>query len=274
VKTGTLLTLAGVALGGLLLRARSDREASAPAGPVLAPPPPPGPPSELAYGVPSGRITDPFYRSAEEKRQLAGKSSGRAQHLGMDVSTSNQAGGGPEDPRRGLPVYAQPRFLVNVHDLNQVRAVDSQGQPQTGLSIPGSGQAMLQHAVVLVQPWTDTSADAYGGVVGLACRYQGPAGVFTLYLEFLHLITQDFPPRDGKGQPIAFGDWIKTGKGFGFGPKAQNNQVLPAGEFGGNLLIGYLGATAFPHVHIQAAYGPGVQRYIKRPRFDPTVMLS
>jgi hypothetical protein len=39
-------------------------------------------------------------------------------------------------------------------------------------------------------------------------------------------------------------------------------------------LVGYLGATEFPHVHVQAAFAGGEHKYLKSVRFDPEVMIS
>jgi Papain-like cysteine protease AvrRpt2 len=150
----------------------------------------------------------------------------------------------------------------------------------SGLGIDGQGAASLRDAVVSLQPWSSQDAGAYGGVVGLACRYRytktdGSPGIFTLYIEYLHLITPAFLPKDGQGHVISAESWAATGKGIGFGPRMQNGASLTAEDLTGRepLLVGYLGATEFPHVHIQAAYGPGEQGYLRTPRLDPTVML-
>src|SRR5207247_8117720 len=122
---------------------------------------------------------------------------------------------------------------------------------------------------------------AYGGVVGLACRYgftrtDGSPSTFTLYIEFLHLITPDYLPKDGRGQTVSADTWAATGKGIGFGARIQNGARLSAGDLcaGDPVLVGYLGATQFPHVHIQAAYATGEQRYLRSPRIDPAVMIQ
>ena len=150
----------------------------------------------------------------------------------------------------------------------------------SGLGIDGQGAASLQEAVVSLQPWSSHDPMAYGGVIGLACRYRytktdGSPGIFTLYIEYLHLITPDFLPKDGQGRVISAESWAATGKGIGFGPRMQKGARLTADDLTGGepLLVGYLGATQFPHVHIQAAYGAGEQGYLRTPRFDPTVML-
>lgn len=235
----------------------------------------------LGYGVPGGKITDPFYRNAAEKQKLLGKQHGRMKHLGIDVSLSNEHGDGADDPRRGLPVYATVKPSIEINELNGVRAVDSNGNNQNGLGISGQGMATLQNALVLVQPWNDRADHSYGGVVGIACRYaytksDGSPGLFTLYIEYLHLITPEFLPKDGNGNIISADAWKATGKGIGFGPQMQNHSQLSAAQLtGGNpILVGYLGATQFPHVHIQAAYGDGQREYLKALRFDPTIMLT
>jgi N-acetylmuramoyl-L-alanine amidase len=234
----------------------------------------------LAYGVPGGTITDPFYRNAAEKQRRTGRTKGRARHLGMDVSLSNQRGRGADDLRRGLPVYAAGKDSIDLADLNAVRAVDQRGTELTGLGIAGDGTATLQNAVVDVQRWRSQGAGAYGGVIGLACRYgytrrDGSDAVFTLYLEYLHMITPEFLPKDGDGRVIGADEWQATGKGIGFGPRMRQGAVLSAADLSaGTVLVGYLGATEFPHVHVQAAYADGEKGYTRWPRFDPTVMLQ
>jgi N-acetylmuramoyl-L-alanine amidase len=235
----------------------------------------------LGYGVPGGKITDPFYRDATEKQKLLGKQHGRTKHLGIDVSLSNEHGDGADDPRRGLPVYATVKPSIEINELNGVRAVDSHGNSQNGLGISGKGTATLQNALVLGQPWNDRADHSYGGVLGIACRYaytkfDGSPGLFTLYIEYLHLITPEFLPKDGNGNIISADAWKATGKGIGFGPQMQNRSQLSAAQLTGGspILVGYLGATQFPHVHIQAAYGDGQREYLKAIRFDPTVALA
>src|SRR5207247_1150360 len=156
-------------------------------------------------------------------------------------------------------------------DLNSVRAT-ANDVSSTGLGIDGDGDATLSHAIVLAQPWGTQSDAAYGGVVGLACRYgftrtDGSPSTFTLYIEFLHLITPDYLPKDGRGQTVSADTWAATGKGIGFGARIQNGARLSAGDLcaGDPVLVGYLGATQFPHVHIQAAYATGEQRYLRSP---------
>ncbi|HYR10151.1 MAG TPA: S8 family serine peptidase, partial [Longimicrobium sp.] len=238
------------------------------------------PPVTLGYCIPGGRITDPFYRDTDEKQALTGRRTGRARHLGIDVSTSNASGGGADDARRGLPVYTAIRASIDFAELRAVRAVDGDGASRAGIGIAGTGTAVLDHAIVHTQPWSSQDAGAYGGVLGLACRYtytreDGSSGTLTLYAEWLHLITSAFLPKDGSGNAITAEAWAATGKGIGFGPRMRNGARLTAAELTGGppLLIGYLGATQFPHVHIQAASRDGSHGYLRGPRFDPVVML-
>jgi hypothetical protein len=234
----------------------------------------------LGFGVPGGVITDGFYRDRTEKLSVTGRTAGRGKHLGIDASTSNAHGGGADDPRRGLSVYAAIKPSIDIADLNAVR-VARNDQSFTGLGIDGQGIARLQNAVALAQPWGTSEDSAYGGVVGLACRYSypktdGSTGTFTLYIEFLHLITPTYPPKDGQGNVISAETWAATGKAGGFGPSIQNHAVLTAEQLTGGdpILVGHLGATQFPHVHIQAAYGPGEHGYLREFRLDPSVMLQ
>jgi hypothetical protein len=236
----------------------------------------------LAFGVEGGRITDPFYRNAEEKKRVSGRSGGRAMHLGIDVSTSNASGGGADDTRRGLPVFVSLKPSVDVEALNAVAAMSAHepGPGETGLGIPGSGAATLLDARVHPQPWVQPD-NAYGGVVGLSARYSyaktdGDPGPVTLYVEWLHLITERFLPKDGSGRLISEAEWTATGKGIGFGPAMQSGRVLTLAELSQDppLLIGYLGATEFPHTHIQAALAASPAATPSRPRFDPTVVVA
>lgn len=234
----------------------------------------------LGYGVRGGTLTDPFYRDVAEKEALTGRRTGRATHLGIDVSTSNARGGGADDARRGLPVYAAVRPSIDFTELGAVRAVDAAGASRSGVGIAGTGTATLDHAIVHAQPWSSQDAGAYGGVLGLACRYSytkadGSAGTLTLYVEWLHLITPDFLPKAGDGTAITAEAWAATGKGIGFGPRMRNGERLSAADLTGGapLLVGYLGATQFPHVHVQAACRDGSHGYLRGPRLDAAAVL-
>jgi N-acetylmuramoyl-L-alanine amidase/cell wall-associated NlpC family hydrolase len=234
----------------------------------------------LGYGVPGGVITDGFYRDLDEKKAVTGRSEGRASHHGIDVSTSNRHGGDETDDRRGLPVYATIKPAIEISALNSVRGSDGT-QKLAGLGIEGQGTATLQEVVVHLQPWRGHTNDDRGGVAGLSCRYRykksdGSIGTFTLYLEYLHLITNEYMPQDGHGDLISADTWARTGKGIGFGPSMHEGAHLSAADLatGAPLLVGYLGATSFPHVHIQAGFASGEVDYVRKPRFDPAVMLQ
>jgi N-acetylmuramoyl-L-alanine amidase len=232
----------------------------------------------VRYGVPDARITDPFYRNRNEKERQSGRRSGRERHLGIDVSLNSERGGGADDPRRGLPVYAVIQPRLDIAALNQAAAFDD-GAPTT-LAVPGQGTATLANALVLPQPWRPNSDGAYGGVLGLACRYDytrndGRSGRFTLYVEFLHLITADYLPKDGQGRAISPETWQAMGKGIGFGPSMGTRTLLSAADLQSSppLLVGYLGASEFPHVHIQVAYRDGEHAYLRAPRLDPAMVI-
>ncbi|HKP21610.1 MAG TPA: hypothetical protein VJT68_08830 [Thermoleophilaceae bacterium] len=236
----------------------------------------------LTFGVEGGKITDPFYRNPEEKKQVSGRSGGRAMHPGIDVSLSNASGGGADDTRRGLPVFVSLKPSIDVGDLNAVAVLKTKesGPGETGLGIPGSGAATLQDARVHPQPW-DQPGDAYGGVVGLSARYSyvktdGSPGSLVLYVEWLHLITDTYLPQDGTGRVMSRAEWDATGKGIGFGPEMQAGRVLTSAELTQDppLLIGYFGATKFPHTHIQATLARSQAEKPFRPRFNPTVVVA
>jgi lysozyme len=234
---------------------------------------------DLHYGVDGGTITDPFYRNANEKLTRSGRREGRTQHLGIDVSLDNGSGGGVEDPRRGLAVYAVARGSIPLSDLGAVAVMANQDVEQTGLGLSGTGSATLREGRVRRQPWSD-GGNAYGGVIGISLIYDytrtdGSAGVFTLYTEYLHLITEEFPPKNRQGEVQPISDYAATGKGYGYGAEMTEGNVIPADRFIGTNppLVGYLGATEFPHVHIQVGFASGVSSYTRRPRVDPTVVV-
>lgn len=235
----------------------------------------------IRYGVPNGVITDQFYRTPDERRAL-GRASGRSRHFGIDVSLGRQPSGGADDERRGLPVYATLRREVPLADINGARAVGEGNAAQTGLGLDAgdSGNATLQEAVVRVQPWASNSDGAYGGVIRLDCRYtypraSGGTGELTLHIGFLHLITERFLPKDGSGNIISLETWNATGKGIGFGSEMVEGATLTGADIAAReILVGYLGATEFPHVHIQAAFSTdGRMPRSKRPRIDPAILF-
>lgn len=232
----------------------------------------------LRWGVPGGVISSPFYKMRDT-----------GPHAGMDVTgaVAGKAPGTLHDLRRGLPVYATIKPEIPIADLNNARVLwgKARAHPSGGLGIDGRGTAKLHNALVLVQPWKtkkpENVINQWGGILGLACRYRyqqasGATGTFTLYLEYLHLITRDYPPIDKRGNKFVSPEqWLALGKNLGFGPRMQNRRVFTAAELtrGAPLLVGYLGATAGPHVHINANYEPGEKGYKLYPRFDPTVMI-
>jgi hypothetical protein len=234
-------------------------------------------------GVPGGRI-------------LPGRRFGGAHgHPGTDVGKLRDA-----------PVFANLRATIPLQQLNHVLATltslegtpCAEGQPcwktavdQEGLGIAGQGNASLVDAEVVVQKWSppkelDKAGKldfSYGGVLGLAAHYQyldnsGKPKVFTAYIEYLHLITDDYPPRadngdfiDNQGQKIDAGAYSGC---KGFGARMTNGNVLTAVDLALHPLIGYLGATVTPHVHIKAAFSPGRVGAVQRLIFDPAILLA
>jgi hypothetical protein len=204
-------------------------------------------------------MMDPFYREISESGHAK---RGRSKHLGADITGPKAGDGSITDPRRGLPVYAAVRTSIAISDLNNVRAYNkSNGTSLTGVGITGTGNATLAEAKIYTQPWSSTEDHAYGGIVGMSCIYayqsnQGGTAEFTLYVEWLHLITEQFLPKDKSARIATLSEWQDTGRGIGFGPEMQNGRVVKADFFdsSGLPIIGYLGATQTPHVHVQAAY--------------------
>lgn len=100
----------------------------------------------LKWGVPGGVISDPFYRSNAEARELFGKPGRRdGDHLGIDVTgaTAGKAARTVNDLRRGLPVYATIKPQIAIADLNKVRVMRDRAktQPGSGLGIDGVSPA-------------------------------------------------------------------------------------------------------------------------------------
>jgi len=227
--------------------------------------------------VPGGSIMDGFYRDASEK----GKSSGRSAHLGIDISLPKAGDGSYNDPRRGAPVYIAINTILSASALNSVRAIDKKANKKlTGLGIPISGDATMVEGVIKPQPWKPDSDDSYGGIVGVACHYQytktsGGTDYFTIYVEYLHLITDTYLAKDKAGVIATPAQWAATGKPKGFGPDIKSNARWGRTEFLGPVyaIAGYLGATQTPHVHVQAAYSPGKVEYARDIRLDPELVI-
>jgi len=246
--------------------------------------------TNLRWGVPNGVIISPFHRNEQEHIQIMGRPPiKRKQHYGVDISGGGSGNKTVNDPRRGLPVYATIKPVISVDVLNsaKVRAVNRAGQFMTGLGIPGRGNAVLKNVLVDLPIWNTTVApgnviSTWGGIVGLACRYaytknNGSPGVFTLYLEYLHLITEKFIPIDNRGNAMVRAEqWGQMGKCLGFGSRIKDKTILPASAFtnASPLLLGFLGATSTPHVHIHVNYAAGERGYQFFPRFDPTIVIT
>jgi hypothetical protein len=233
--------------------------------------------SSVSMTVRGGAITDGFYRDASEKAAKGG----RTRHLGIDVSLTKTGDGSYNDVRRGTPVYIAINPVIKISDLNAVRAYDKKADKNlTGLGIAGTGDADLMEGIIKVQPWEPTDGDSYGGKVGLALHYTynktaGGTGEFTLYVEYLHLITEKYLAKNSSGKIATLDEWKATGKPYGFGTGITNNAKWDKTSFLGPTLsvVGYLGATQFPHVHIQAAFADGKVQYANNVRFDPEVVI-
>lgn len=233
--------------------------------------------SSVNMTVRGGAMMDPFYRDASEKAAKGG----RTQHLGIDVSLAKSGDGSYNDPRRGTPVYIAINPVIKISDLNAVRAYDKGAAKKlSGLGIAGTGDADLTGGVIRTQPWEPKDGDSYGGIVGVACHYQynksgGGTGEFTLYVEYLHLITEKYLAKNSAGKIATLDEWKATGKPYGFGPGINNNDKWDRVSFLGPTLAvaGYLGATQTPHVHVQCAYEVGKVTYAQNIRVDPEVII-
>jgi hypothetical protein len=227
-----------------------------------------------------GALMDPFYRDAAESGH-AGR--GRTRHLGMDITGAVAGNGGWDDPRRGQTVYAAIKSTMPISEITSARAFNKNTSQNTSINISGTGDATLQEVKIKKQPWSPTDDDSYGGIVGLFCVYSytdgsGISSQFTLYIEYLHLITLTYLPKNTSGQVASRDYWDSLQRGIGFGPtiESNDNQVVPASTFAGPNypVVGYLGATQTPHVHVQVAYHAGrIFQFATNMRVNPEVMI-
>lgn len=232
----------------------------------------------LRYGVPGGVIGSPF----DNKR----KGAYTGYHLGIDVSTSSARGGGATDPRRGLPVYFTPRLTIARSALDSGRlAHERTGPIVDGWSLPAGGDANFESAQVMQTSHHTVKDHGYGSSVRVACIYayrrsDGGTQRFMVQIEYLHLITpQTLPVVRNDGTTLTMSDWIAAGKGerIGFGPRMVRGGEFTRADLSSAKsppLVGWLGATVWPHVHIQAAIRLGSSKaYTRRPRVDPAVAI-
>lgn len=96
-------------------------------------------------------------------------------------------------------------------------------------------------------------------------------------MGLVHLMSPDTLPYPEQGPKISLEQWLAAGKGgqMDFRPQMKEGNALTAAQLtsGTPLLVGYLGATRWPHVHIQVGFKHGVAGYIRKPRVDPAVMI-
>jgi hypothetical protein len=209
--------------------------------------------------VTSAVIMDGYYRDESEKTRHGG----RTKHLGMDITGPNGGNRSWDDPARGVPVYAAIRNMIPVTEINSNRAYNKNTNQNYQISLSGTGDATLQEVKIVRQPWESFDDHSYGGIVGFHAVYSyannsGGTSQFTLYIEYLHLITERFLPKNASAQIATLDQWNALGRGIGFGEfvNGNHNQIVPANSFLGPSypLIGYLGATQSPHVHVQVGF--------------------
>lgn len=256
----------------------------APPRPKVSPGVTPSPTSPLRYGVANGKIFSAFDKWRNSKNYAG-------YHLGIDVSTYAGNIKGADDPRRGLPVYFTPKLTISKDTLDTARVSQERKGPITlGLGVSSRGDAVLEEAVVIqTTSNTNTFDSGYGSSVGIACVYtypktDGSTGRFTLYVSYRHLITEKTLPVVPPGRLLSLAEWQASGKQnrMGFGPRmvrkvAFTREDLPSAS--GPPLVGYLGATKWPHVHIDVAFSHGVaKKYLRSPgaapRVDPAVVID
>lgn len=218
--------------------------------------------SSQPYGVPGAWVLRPF--------------KGANDHKGIDVGQS-----------RGTPVFVNLRLSIPVAELNNVsRTTSTPDADYIGLELEGEGDADLVDAQVFVQPWSPSKTKVrtdYGGVVGLATHYRyqdsvGQARLFTIYVEYLHLITPAYLPRredgafiDRSGHAIRRDEYEGC---TGFGALMQHGRVLTPDELRTKPLVGFLGAMRASHIHVQAAFGKGIAGYLRGDFIDPAVLFE
>ncbi|KAF5091608.1 Phage lysozyme [anaerobic digester metagenome] len=229
--------------------------------------------------VQDGTIMDPFYRDSSERPH---GNRGRDSHLGCDYTGPVSGDRSISDPRRGLPVYAAILETIPLSELNNVRAFDKSSKTKmSGLSLSGSGDATLTEAKIVYPPWDSSGEGSYGDKVGFSCIYSyannsGGTSEFTLFIEFLHLISEKFLPKDSTGRKASLSEWNDLGRGIGLGPAMVNGSVVAPGFFTGQNvpLVGYLGASQTPHVHIQVGfYNRKTYEMAPKIRIDPAVVI-
>jgi hypothetical protein len=206
--------------------------------------------------VDNGVVTDPYYRKIGESGHA---SRGRKKHLGVDIQGSKRGNKSYDDPNRGLPVKAFIRSSIPLHDLNNAMPYNkSKSTSKSDLGLPVTGDASLNGAKIYRQPWIPDNDHAYGGVLGMSCFYSYQEGnedkELTLYVEFLHLITPEYLPKNADGVIASRQEWDNLGRGIGFGGDMINNKEVSPEFFSSGPLVGYLGATQFPHVHVQCGF--------------------
>lgn len=229
----------------------------------------------LRFGVPGGKIGSPFDNFRNTRY-----------HLGIDVSPYSGRNGGAEDPRRGLPVYLTLKSRIAKRDLDTARITRDQEKPAPkGLGLASRGDATLASVQVLKTFTHATPDSGYGSVVTFKCVYDyqksdGAPAKFTLFIEYWHLITASTMPYPGTGSKITQEQWRAAGKAhrIGFGPRIVKGKTFTPGEASSAppILIGYLGATRWPHVHIQIAFAAGDTKTTvpTRPRVDPALAVN
>jgi len=238
----------------------------------------PTPKAALRYGVPGGSIGRGTFDEHRSSNRYTGY------HLAIDVTSYRGTSRGADDPRRGLPVYFTPKLSFTDTELTAIRQAPGKDGPITqGLGLGSRGGALLETAHVIRRWHTREKKNAYGSGVGIAAVYSyptpdGTTRRFTLYVEYLHLITKEtLPVIRTDGTTLSLAEWAAAGKmgQLGFGPRMEEGTAFSRADLSAQApLVGYLGATVSPHVHIQVAFShSAVRKYIRYPRVDPAAVL-
>lgn len=178
----------------------------------------------------------------------------------------------------GQKAQADEPVFLSLRPSIRMEYINNQG----GTAISGIGTAQLLGATVHPEPWKGSPrpdgrpGDSYGDVVGVDVQYSytradGSSGVLTFYVEYVHLVTPEFPPLSDDGKPSGIPMPCS-----GLGPKMTNGKKLSPSELAERPLVGFEGATQTPHVHVQARLADGASSSpLKGPVLvDPTIVLD
>lgn len=210
-----------------------------------------GTPTKYFYGVPDGKIMASF----DQKR-------GSKSHGGIDVTS----GSGSAVETRGQPIYIAIHLSIPLGVINSAKSIRYDGKDVSNeLQLPQSGLAAVERIISRAREPGNEDYD-YGGIVQLNALYNfsvddETAGKFTVTYEYYHLIIKERPPKTiDKAKNIVIipiEEYEKQGGLYGIDQRMRSGQLTAKELSEESILIGYIGATQGPHVHIQARFKKG-----------------